>query len=38
LLVAGHTEGLLEAGFSLGYIRRRLAQQELALEPIHLCK
>ena len=29
-------EGLLEAGFRLGHIRDGLAQQQLALEPIHL--
>jgi hypothetical protein len=38
LLAAGDSQGLLEAGFRLGYIWGGLAQQQLALEPIRFCE
>jgi hypothetical protein len=37
LLAAGNGQGLLEAGFRLGRVRDSLSQQQLSLEPVHLC-
>jgi hypothetical protein len=37
LLAAGHGHGLLSAGFRLGRVRDGLPQEQLPVEPVHLC-